>query len=187
MELCNAQDSSSQFEAQWRSAREHTKATERQLEQVAQINTVAQAKLAPKELRSRAFGAALLNARDMAADQSQLKQMCTGFLPPRGRSVPRISLRASLIKFEPNGCCSIQTIESTVIFLRLRRVRVEKIFVELSSKDETGPRGCLSLGPMTSLQLWLAASLVLGVMVGLPVEQAFFDLGTWRQLIDKLA
>lgn len=55
-EICDAQGSSSPCEARWKSVREHAKAIERHLGQVAQQIIVDQAKLVLKRPCSRAFG-----------------------------------------------------------------------------------------------------------------------------------
>lgn len=54
-ELCDAQDSSSRFEARWRPVRENVKTTEHHIAQAAQQLPVAQAKMVHESSRSRAF------------------------------------------------------------------------------------------------------------------------------------
>lgn len=68
-ELHDTQEASSRFPDLWKSASEQDEATKRYLAQFAQQPTAAQAKLAHKTLRSRAFEAAILNSRDVVAKQ----------------------------------------------------------------------------------------------------------------------
>lgn len=79
-DLNDAQDASSRFHDGWKSAREHAKATEYLLVEVAQQLTVSQAKQARKTSRSKASDAGLLNARDAVSDQSSVAVNARRFL-----------------------------------------------------------------------------------------------------------
>lgn len=69
-ELPDAEDATSRLEARWKSACEHAKSTERRFLQVAQQITAAFDKPAQEKSHWRAFAAALINVRDVVADQS---------------------------------------------------------------------------------------------------------------------